>query len=243
MKNTVLTYAVMVGITLIALLCIKIFNISYPLTIKTYTQLQSELSVVGEGTVDVIPDTAYIDLGIAVNHVFSVQEAQRKITEANNAIIESIVSLGVDKKDITTSNFSIYQGYDHAGNIDGYNGNASLSIKVRNISLVSSVIEKATEAGANTIDGTRFTVDKPEKYREQARDLAIKNARKQAEKIAKNLGIRLGKVTNIIESSPSNLYPVYEGKTMIGLGGAGSADIESGTQTVTSVVTLFFEKR
>src|SRR5690606_33326459 len=137
----------------------------------------------------------------------------------------------------------IYPAYSYAGNQDGFSGSVSLSIKVKNIDKVSLVIEKSTESGATTVSGVRFEVDKPEKYREEARDLAIKNAREQAEKISKNLGIKLGKITNMVESSPNNYYPVFSERSMSSGGGGSSPNIEPGTQTVSSTVTLFFEKK
>jgi len=108
--------------------------------------------------------------------------------------------------------------------------------------LASKVIETATTAGANQIQGSRFVVDKPELYREEAREKAIKNAKEQAEKMAKNLGIKLGKIVNIIESSPSQPIAFYGKAYAEGLGGGGPI-LEQGTQTVTSVVTLYFEKK
>ena len=62
-------------------------------------------------------------------------------------------------------------------------------------------------------------------------------------KLTQALGIRLGRVVNIVESSPT-FPPVYftEAK-QVGLGGAPPRpDIEPGSQTITSTVTLYFEK-
>ena len=85
-------------------------------------------------------------------------------------------------------------------------------------------------------------VSQPELYREQARNAAIKNAKDQAVKIAKNLGIKLGKVTNMVESSSNT--PSYYSKALPVSGGGmgGGINIEPGSQTVTSEVTLYFEK-
>ena len=60
----------------------------------------------------------------------------------------------------------------------------------------------------------------------------------------KNLGIRLGKITNIVESTPDSGFIPYSLKALpMGGGGGNSATMEPGTQTVTSTVTLYFEKR
>ncbi len=236
-----------VGITLFflfILIIIKIFDISYPLSIVTTTK-STELSVVGEGKTDVVPDTAYVDAGIEVNNASSVTDAQKTIDEIGNKIIDAMKSLGISKSDIKTSNYSINPNYVYEigqNRISGYNANETISIKIKNISLVSKVIDESTKAGANNVQGARFTVDDPQKYRELARNLAISNAKEQAQKLANSLGIKLGKIVNIVESTPTESFPVFTASEGRSLGGAAPV-IEPGTQAITSEVTLYFEKR
>lgn len=237
-------WAVSVVIILAGLYLVKVLDISYPLTIVTTTK-SSELSVVGEGKIDVIPDTAYIDTGITVNNVATVEETQKQMDKINNKIVDGLKKLGIAKSDIKTANYSIFPNYsveDRTNKITGYNGNVTISIKLRNTQIVSQVIEEITRTGANQINGVRFTVDNPQKIRETARDLAIKNAKDQAQRLAKSLGIRLGRITNVVESNQNQPIPMFETAARAGLGGAGP-QIEPGSQTITSVVTLFFEKK
>lgn len=230
---------------LIVLFAIKYFDISYPLTIVNTTR-SSELAVVGEGKIEVSPDVAYIDAGITVDNRNTVKEVQQTINTINNKIINALRDMGIEKSDIKTLNYSVYPNYKYENNINsisGYNGNATVQVKVRDNQIVSQVISTVTEAGANQIQGVRFSIDKPEVYREKAREKAIENAKEQAKKIAKKLGIKLGKVVNIIETSENQPMMLY-GKTITeGIGSGGNPMIESGTQTITSVVTLYFEKK
>lgn len=232
---------------IVALFLIKVLDISYPLTITTTTK-STELAVVGEGKVEATPDTVYIDVGITVNNQSTTEAAQKRIDEVNNSILAAMEKLGIAKADIKTTNYSVYPNYKYESNenrINGYNGNASISIKVSDVKLATQVTTEATKAGANQINGSRFVIDKPEKYREQARNEAIANARQQAEMLAKQLGIKLGRVTNIVESSPNGVIgPMYARSAEMGLGaGGGGAQFEPGTQTISSTVTLYFEKR
>lgn len=237
------------------LVLVKVFDVSYPITITQSTK--SELAVTGEGKVEVIPDTAFIDVGITVNNKPTVAEVQNSINEVNNRIVEMMRKLGIKKEDIKTSNYSIYPNYSAKpipfgigdtivqgeDQISGYNGNVSISIKVKDISRAPNVLQEATKAGANQVSGIRFEVEDPNKFREEARNKAIENAKEQAEKLAKSLGIRLGKVVNIVETGGEQPISVYQR----GVGGTEVADvapdIEPGSQTITSVVTLYFEKK
>lgn len=279
MNKTVLSVALTVFVLLVL---VRVFNISYPIDLRVVnTNVSSELSVVGDGKVDVKPDTAYIDAGITVSRARTAAEAKERMTRVNNAIIAAVKALGIAEADITTSNFSINPEYDYNtprplyapdattgsepvvdtmppeksaimpepsnSTIVGYNGNANISIKVKDSNKVSQVIEKVTAAGANNVGSPRFTVDNPEKYREEARNKAIANAKEQAEKLSKQLGIKLGKITNIVEGGGGYPQPMYDraygGVAMNAEAKSTPPTIEEGTQTVTSTVTLYFERK
>lgn len=232
-------------VVLLILGAIKALNISYPISVTTTTK-SSELAVVGEGKVDAIPDTAYINAGVTVNNATTAESAQKTLTDVNNKIIAAMKTLGIPPTNIETTNYSVYPNYKYENNqntITGYNGNAMLSIKVQDPKLATKVVDEATKAGANQIEGTRFVIDKPETYREMARDKAIANAKEQAGNLAKSLGIRLGRVTNIVEANTSQ-YPItYAAPAMErAAAGGGGPSFEPGIQTVSSTVTLYFEK-
>lgn len=231
---------------IVSLALIKTLNIRLPINV-TVSNTSNELAVVGEGKVDVVPDTAYVDVGITVSNLKTVKDAQDKVDGVHNALVGSLKKLGIASDEIKTSNYSISPSYSYENNISkivGYDGNATLTIKTKKVDLVGKIVEEAAAAGANQIGNTRFTVDAPETYRESAREKAIANAKEQATKLAKTLGIRLGHVVNIVESTSGETSPIYSLKMADGMGGGAQApSFESGTQTVTSTVTLYFEKQ
>jgi len=54
-----------------------------------------------------------VTLGIIVNNTQTVQEAQSQINTVNNAIISAMEKLGIQKEDISTSNYSISPNYNY----------------------------------------------------------------------------------------------------------------------------------
>lgn len=243
-SKVITTYVLILVLTIAALFIIKVFDISYPVSVRTVEKTQ-DLAVVGEGKIEVVPDLANIDVGIVVTNASSIASARESMTNTNNKIIESMQKLNIKNSDIKTTAFSITPNYVFENNrnrIEGYNGNARVSIKVRDTKLASKVIEEAALSGANEVYTAQFTVEDPAKYREEARNKAIQNAKDQAEKLAGSLGIKLGKVTNIVEASPDT-PPIFGKEVMAVDGRGGGAVIEPGSQTITSTVTLFFEKR
>jgi len=231
-------------IIIVFLLCIKIFDISYPIKISL-TNTNQEFAVIGEGRVEAAPDLASIDVGITASNLTTIEEAKTKIDTINNQLVAAFKKMGVSPKDIKTTNYSIYPAYTYENNVNklsGYDGNATITVKTKKIDLMPQIIAEATKAGANQISNTRFVIEDPAKYREVAREKAIKNAKDQADKIAKSLGIKLGKVTNIVESlsgGTTNPDLMYASK----MGAGGGASLESGSEIVTSTVTLYFEKK
>jgi len=225
---------------------VNFFNISYPISV-TNKQVSSELSVVGEGKVDVVPDTAQVSAGITVQSGKTVQEVETKMNEVNNKIIEAVKALGIEKEDIKTSNYSINPSYtiepiDRA-TASEYSGNATITIKVKDANKVSQVITAATAAGANQVYNAGFSVDDTSRFREEARNKAIENAKTQAQKLASQLGIRLGKITNIVEAGSNGGPIMYKDAVRSSLGTEPvPPEIEPGSQTITSTVTLYFER-
>ncbi len=247
-QKLIVTYVLLVVVTLLGLLLVKELNISYP--IKVTTTEASDLSVVGEGKVEVVPDEASLDAGILVANAQTVDAAQKEINEKNNAIVKALGALGVAEKDIKTSQYSVTPNQDYSqgvgGKITGYNGNVTVTVTIKDTSKVGEISQAVTTAGANQVYNVRYTVKNPEKFREEARNKAIANAREQAEKLASSLGIRLGKVVNIVESTPGGdgiIVPMARGSAFKEMAGGDMAEMQPGTQEITSVVTLSFEKK
>ncbi|MCX6068452.1 MAG: SIMPL domain-containing protein, partial [Chloroflexi bacterium] len=203
-KSFLFDFFIIIGTVVFSLFVIKTLNISYPVSIVTTTKTaeSTQLIVSGEGRMEVTPDTAYIDAGISAKEA-TVQAAQEKISQVNNNILTALAGLGVKKADIKTTNYSVQPNtayINHDTQVTGYNGTATVTIKTKDPQLASSIIDAVVKAGANEITGTRFIVENPDIYREKARNMAIENAKSQAANMAKNLGFKLGKVENIVES-------------------------------------------
>jgi uncharacterized protein YggE len=245
--KVIFTYIVLVIITLVGLFVINYFHISYPLSVSNQATT-GELAVVGQGKVDVVPNITTIDAGIIVNNAATTQEAQEKMNTINNKIIDALTKMGIDKKDIQTSQYSVNPNYTFGNGdnkISGYNGNASVTIKVRDANKVGQVIQSATNAGANDVHSQGFSVDDPSVYQDQAREKAIQDAKNQAKKLSQELGIRLGPITNMVESSGNNPMPVTFNSMAPEAGALQKTiapDIQQGTQTVNSTVTLYFQR-
>ncbi len=237
----------------IFILALAFVKLTSPLPISSVVSQKTDFfSVSGTGKVTVVPDTAIVDLGINTSKK-TVKEAQNEANTVITSISTALQDLGIAKKDIQTSNYSVYPQYDYTpgqiNRVTGYQINANLTITVRDIDKTNTVIDQATSKGANTVGGIQLTVaeDKKKQLTQSARDIAVLEAKAKAESLAKAAGLTLGRVVNVQETSPADLpIPMMINKSVDNLGGRGGGvptEIQPGSTDIISSVTLFYETR
>ena len=217
-----------------------------PFSLQSVVTNKTDAFIVsGEGKVTLIPDVALVSVGVTAQGT-SVSIVQNQLNKNMNAVHAAVKKLGVGAKDIQTSVYNIAPTYDYTrGNqqITGYQANANLSIKVRTIDNASAVIDAATKAGANQIGGLSFDVDDKTKAENEARALAVKDAKSKAEAAAKAAGFSLGRVINYSEGGNSSPRPIYDKMMAMETAGSAPTEVEPGTSEVAVTVTLSYEIR
>lgn len=173
-----------------------------PPTTNVATQPRT-ITVLGDGTVSVQPNIAQIQVGIEVTGE-NAQEASAESSSTMKDILAAFSKLGVAKKDLQTSGYNIYVerpvGPDGTatGKVIYHVGN-SVSVTVRDLTKVGDVLDAAIAAGANSIYGVNFSVDKPEQLMGEARKKAAADALARAQELAALHGVTLGEVVSISE--------------------------------------------
>ena len=166
------------------------------------------VNVSGTALINVAPDRALIQLGVESNGVTpaAVENANEV---AIQRVIKAIESLGVAYKDIVTDRYVIHPLYDSYDSlyIKGYRINNLVAVTLRNVDKLSAVVAKALEAGANQVVGVELYTSELRKYRDQARELAMKAASEKAKDLAEAAGAGTGCILNINE----NTWSYYNG--------------------------------
>lgn len=217
-----------------------------PFSVTSVTTTKSDtFNVTGEGKVNVIPDIATIMVGVTGQGA-TVTAAQNTLNTDINKVTEAIKRLGIEAKDIKTSNYNIQPVYDYRSTpqkITGYNATSNLTIKVKNTDRVNSVIDAATGNGANLVSGVTFDVADKTKAENEARKEAVADAKAKAENAAKIAGFTLGRIINYSENFGGNPRPVLMAAKADGLGGGSGTQIEPGTSEINLAVSLSYEIR
>ena len=162
------------------------------------------LSVPGEGQSSAEPDEAQVSVGVSVQAP-TATEAMAQNAELQSAVIEQLMSEGVEARDIQTAglNLSPVQDYLQDGKppvVTGYSAQNMVTIRVRDLSRLGDVLDKLVESGANQIHGISFSRSDTTEAENEARVAAIETARERAEVMARAAGGTLGPLMSLSDS-------------------------------------------
>ena len=220
----------------------------------------NSISVSGKGEVTVIPNIATFNFSIT-EAAEDVETAQKNATEKTNKALEYLEDNDVEEKDLKTTGYSVYPKYqwvqtecfdgicpEGTREVVGYEVRQTVTVKVREIENAGELLSGIGALGISNISGLSFTSDDPDSLKDQARRLAIADAKEKAKTLEKDLGIRLGKIISFGEDS--DRYSIYEDyEYSVKAAGMGisessiSPEIPTGEQTVTYNVYLDYEVR
>jgi uncharacterized protein len=207
------------------------------------TQKSTTFDVTGTGKVSVKPDIASVSVGISATGP-TVKAAQDQINNVSNKVSQALKSLGIDPKDIETTNYNVNPEYDYTNGqkIKGYASTTNLLVKVREIEKINQVIDTATANGANQVSGVNFEVDDKTKAENEARQKAVDEAKKKAEDAAKIAGFKLGRIVNYSENLGNFGGPVPMVRALDAKGNAeNTTQVEPGSTDITVNVTLSYD--
>ncbi len=207
---------------------------------------QRTINVVGSGQVFLVPDVAYVYIGVH-SQSDNVTTALKDNNEQARAVTEALKSLKVEEKDIQTTSFNIYpqQQYEPGtGTVTGtfYSVDNTVYVTVRDLKRLGELLDTVVRSGANSINGINFDVVDKETALTKARELAIDNARKQAEELAKVSNVTLGEILSVTSgyaTSPMAKEAIY------GMGGGGgmassAAPVSAGQLVLSADVSITY---
>ena len=236
-------------------------------------RIPNTISFSGHGEVTAVPDIANIYFTISKD-AGTVKDAQAGVAVIEKKALDLLKAKGVADKDIKTANASFNPKYEYrnavcppipmgAGSagvtvsptspyycppgkqvLVGYTASESITVKVRNTDSVGDIMQGLGTTGVSDLNGPNFAIDKEDALKAQARKLAIDDAKAKAKVLAKDLGVRLNKITSFSENGN---YPIMYATNVSVKDSAGAAPapavIPKGENTISSDVTITYEIR
>ncbi|MDP4823715.1 MAG: SIMPL domain-containing protein [Aestuariivirgaceae bacterium] len=164
------------------------------------------LTMQGSGEVMATPDMASLSMGVT-----SFAEKARDALDANTAamtkILTGLKAAGLADKDLQTSGFSLNPRMTYDPNnaqppkLEGYEVNNQLSIVIRNLDKLGTVIDSAVSDGSNNVNGISFGLSDPQATADEARRKAYADAERKARLYAQMAGLKLAEVISLSETS------------------------------------------
>lgn len=202
------------------------------------------ISLSGHGEVRLAPDIAIVNLGVA-SQAAVAKDALAANTKAMQAVFAALKAAGIADKDVQTSNFMVQPRYNFnnegkAPTLIGYEVSNSVTVTVRKLDTLGSVLDAVVQSGSNQINGIQFDVSQPEAALDEARKLAVADARRKAEIYAAAGSVNLGSILSISEGSfAPPPQPVM--RTTMKMDAAPPVPIAQGEQTLAVDVNIAWE--
>jgi uncharacterized protein YggE len=201
----------------------------------------SAISVSGEATISAAPDLAQIDAGVA-NDAKSAKEASDANNAAMGKVLQALKGAGLAEKDYQTSRLSLQPQYgasrtSSATPVTGFRASNRVTVKIRDVTKVASIIDTLVGAGANDIGNISFEVTQASKLLDDARAQAVVDARRKAEIYAKATGVTLGAPLSVSEGGGGPV-PLFKGRMAVAPMAAGGAAVAPGEETLSVTVSV-----
>jgi len=199
------------------------------------------ITINAEGVVKVTPDAVRLNANVTLIAATSA-EALSKTSAAAAKVRAALVAKKIATKDIKTTSISVYPEYNYTqdkGSVQiGYRASQSFEVIIRNATSAGAVVDDVVTAAGDSIQiqgATPFVLDST-KATASARTAAVANAKAKASSYASLLGVKLGKVTYLVENSSPVSYPTILG--MAKAADSGATEIDLGNQDVTVSITI-----
>jgi uncharacterized protein YggE len=189
----------MKGRHFLALLLLAAPTIVFTAACATKEKRTSRVLVTGEAGVQAPPDTAVIVLSVVTQSQRAL-DAQQQNARKSDAVIQAVKAAAGANPEIKTSDYRLQPQQSYRSNampsIIGYEARNSVTVKMGELNSVGAVIDAATRAGANSVEGVSFTLRETSPARAQTLAEASKQAMAKAQAMAQALG---GRVVRVVE--------------------------------------------
>lgn len=205
---------------------------------------EPELTTNGRGETRLTPDYAYVTIGVtnpAQNAVDAASENARRF----ESILGALHSFGLTDRQLLTSRYNLTQNFEYPKNgqpkPSGFVARSTIRAEVRRLEDLGKIIDASIASGATEVSGVQFLASNTDEARRTAMTEAVRQARADADAMARAAGGSLGRL--IALNSGGISQPIYNAGgnvfatgAMLTSGGSPPTTIAPGDLIVTAQV-------
>ena len=233
------------GLVVVAALIAATLSVQPAASVPPVASPSRTISVTGLGEAKAKPDMAVINSGV-VTEAPTARDALAKNNAAMSSVIETLKKAGIAEQDIQTSNFTVSPQYPpyqpnqtKAPRISGYQVSNQVTVRVKNLAKLGAILDALVQVGANQINGITFDIDQPKSLQNEARKLAVADAKAKAELYAAAAHVSLGRILQISEAIDIvGPQPAY---AMDKMAAQSAVPIAAGQQTLSANISIVYE--
>ncbi len=219
--------------------------------------IYNTITVNGDGEAFAIPDISSFTFNL-LEDASTVSTAQEDVTKKMDMILADLKDLGIDEKDIRTSDYFINPKYIYFSppcsinycppsqqKQDGYTVSHTVVVKVREIERVGDALAIVGKVGVTYLSSVAFIIDDQDKIVDEARKEAIIDAKEKAKMLASELGVKLVRVIGYgdnLGGGPMSYYDTLTSTSYVE-GQSRSPSLPIGENKISVSVNVTYEIR
>lgn len=205
---------------------------------------QPHINVTGVSQIEVKPDTANISISVSVVKPKAI-EAKEAADHAVANLMKRLTKFDLKKGDITSANLNLSTEYRYPPKQErqlvGFRASRDIKLSVSNLDKISKILDESIKSGVNQVNSINFSVKDKNKYLEEARALAIKDAKVKARALAKGFDSKLAGVWEIrYQNMQPSERPVFKERMMFSSAAATDNGYQNSKITFSDRVQVVF---
>jgi len=203
-------------------------------SLVTILAAQAQINVSGSAEIKAVPDEVDISTGVETRDG-QLSAATQQNGERVARALAFLKGVGISDKDIQTASLEVQPDF---GSDDSrveprfYRVRKSIEVKLKDVTKMEGVLTGLLTNGVNSIYDVQFKTTDLRKYRDQARQMAIKAAKEKADAMCAELDIKRGKPVSINAQDYGGYYVWPGGPWGWRNGGMNMNSFQNAAQTV-----------
>jgi uncharacterized protein YggE len=171
---------------------------------------EPELTTSGRGETRLAPDYAYVTIGV-MNPAQNAADAASENARRFESIMGVLHSFGLTDRQLLTSRYNLTQNFEYPKNgqpkPSGFVARSTIRAEVHRLDDLGKIIDASIASGATEVSGVQFLASNTDDARRTAMTEAVRQARADADAMARAAGGTLGRL--IALNSGGISQPIY----------------------------------